>query len=255
MTIDMDEVFSAINDPSRRHLLDQLFERDGQTLGELCAHLPGMTRYGVMNHLRVLEEAGLVTTRKQGRSKFHYLNPVPIKLIHDRWIARFAELRVGAIADLKARVERGGVMVDNPKHVYKSYIRATVDEVWDAITNPEMTSQYFYGTSVESTWEVGASMNYFYPDGSFASKGEILSIDPPKRIEFTFLPLWDEELSAEGPAHEVWSLSETNGMVELMIELFEIGPKTLEDFKAGLPYIVSGLKSLVETGEPLPSPS
>ena len=86
----MDEVFKAIGDPHRRLLLDKLYEQDGQTLGELCAYLPEMTRYGVMNHLRILEEADLVNTLKQGRSKYHYLNPVPIKLIHDRWISRYA---------------------------------------------------------------------------------------------------------------------------------------------------------------------
>ena len=97
----MDEVFRAINDPSRRLLLDRLFAEDGQTLGQLCEHLPGMTRFGVMNHLRVLEEAGLVTTRKVGRSKHHYLNPVPIRLIHDRWISKYAEPAVSRVADIK----------------------------------------------------------------------------------------------------------------------------------------------------------
>jgi len=101
----MDEVFRALNDSSRRLLLDKLFVEDGQTLGELCAHLPEMTRFGVMNHLRVLEDGGLVTTRRQGRSKLHYLNPVPIRLVHDRWISKYTEPRVGAIADLKVRVE------------------------------------------------------------------------------------------------------------------------------------------------------
>ena len=115
----MDEVFRAINDPSRRLLLDKLYERDGQTVGGLCAHLPQMTRYGVMNHLRILEEAGLLTTRRQGRSKYHYLNPVPIKLIHDRWISKYAEPRVGAIADMKARLESGDKTMEKPAHVYK----------------------------------------------------------------------------------------------------------------------------------------
>ena len=101
----MDEVFKAINDPSRRLLLDKLYEEDGQTVGELCAHLPQMTRYGVMNHLGILEEAELLTTRKQGRSKYHFLNPVPIRLIHDRWISKYAEPMVGAIAGLKAHLE------------------------------------------------------------------------------------------------------------------------------------------------------
>ena len=87
----MERVFKALADPSRRLLLDRLFEQDGQTLGELCRHLPGMTRFGVMRHLDVLEEAGLVTTRRDGREKRHFLNPVPIRLIHDRWISKFAE--------------------------------------------------------------------------------------------------------------------------------------------------------------------
>lgn len=253
----MDEVFKAINDPSRRLLLDALFERDGQTLGELTALLPEMTRYGVMNHLRILEEAALLTTHKQGRSKYHYLNPVPIKLIHDRWITKYAEPRVAAIADIKARAETGDKKMEKPAHVYKAFIRAAVEEVWDAIVNPEKTSQYFYGTLVDSDWEVGSEMNYFYPDGRKASEGHIISIDVPKRLEFTFQALWDEELVAEGPAREVWALAEVNGMVELTIELYDVeeDSKTLEDFSGGFPYIVSGLKSLLETGEALPSPS
>jgi uncharacterized protein YndB with AHSA1/START domain/DNA-binding transcriptional ArsR family regulator len=251
----MDEVFKAINDPSRRLLLDALYERDGQTLGELCALLPEMTRYGVMNHLRILEEAELVTTHKQGRQKFHYLNPVPIRLVHDRWISRYSEPRVGAIAGIKARLETGEHTMDKPVHIYKSYIRGSIEEVWDAITNPEKTAQYFYETTVESDWQVGSPLNYRYPDGSLASDGEILAIDPPKRLEFTFRALWDEKLTAEGPAREVWELAEINGMVELKLEIFEIGPLCLEDFTQGYPYIVAGLKSLVETGEALPSPA
>lgn len=251
----MDEVFRAINDPSRRLLLDALYERDGQTLGELCAHLPEMTRYGVMNHLRILEEAELVTTQKQGRQKFHYLNPVPIRLVQDRWISRYAEPRVGAITDIKARLETGEHKMDKPVHVYKSFIRASAEDVWDAITNPQKTSQYYYGTEVESDWEVGSTLHYRYPDGRLASDGEILAIDPPKRLEFTFRALWDEKLTAEGPAREVWEVSERSGMVELKIEIYEIGPLSLEDFSEGLYYIVAGLKTLVETGEPLAASS
>ena len=251
----MDEVFKAINDPSRRLLLDKLYERDGQTLGELCAYLPDMTRFGVMSHLKILEEAELVTTRKQGRQKFHYLNPVPIRLVHDRWISRYAELRVGAIADIKARLETGEHTMDKPVHIYKSYIRGSIEAVWDAITNPEKTVQYFYGTEVESDWEVGSPLNYRYPDGTLVSDGEILAIDPPKRLEFTFRALWDEKLAAEGPAREVWELAEINGMVELKLEIYEIGPLSLEDFTGGYPYIVAGLKSLIETGEALPPTS
>ena len=102
----MDDVFKAISDPSRRLLMDRLVEADGQTLSELCAYLPKMTRYGVMSHLRVLEDAGLITTRKVGRSKHHYLNPVPIQQIYQRWIAKYAQPIVGRMTAVKARTER-----------------------------------------------------------------------------------------------------------------------------------------------------
>jgi DNA-binding transcriptional ArsR family regulator len=101
---DDDRVFKALADPTRRHLLDQLFERDGRTLGELQAGVE-MTRFGVMKHLGVLEDAQLITTRKSGREKLHYLNPVPIRLIHDRWIDKYTERRVSALTQLKSSLE------------------------------------------------------------------------------------------------------------------------------------------------------
>jgi DNA-binding transcriptional ArsR family regulator len=102
---DDDRVFKALADPTRRHLLDQLFERDGRTLGELQAGVD-MTRFGVMKHLGVLEDAQLITTRKSGREKLHYLNPVPIRLIHDRWIDKYTERRVSALTQLKSSLEK-----------------------------------------------------------------------------------------------------------------------------------------------------
>jgi DNA-binding transcriptional ArsR family regulator len=105
--VDDDLVFRALADPTRRLLLDRLFERDGRTLTELESQLE-MTRFGAMKHLRVLEEAGLVVTRKEGRTKLHYLNPVPIRLIHDRWIDKYTERQVSALADLKTELEEAG---------------------------------------------------------------------------------------------------------------------------------------------------
>jgi DNA-binding transcriptional ArsR family regulator len=100
----MDEVFKALADPTRRSLLDELFGRDGQTLGELEGRLP-MSRFGVMKHLRVLEEAGLVTTKRRGREKLHFLNPVPIRLVHDRWVSKYAEPWASALSELKQEIE------------------------------------------------------------------------------------------------------------------------------------------------------
>ena len=103
----MDEVFRALADPTRRSLLDELFKEDGQTLSALERRL-AMTRFGVMKHLRVLEDAGLVLTRRSGREKLHFLNPVPIRLIHDRWIDKYTERQVSALADLKSQLEEAG---------------------------------------------------------------------------------------------------------------------------------------------------
>jgi DNA-binding transcriptional ArsR family regulator len=104
---DDDGVFRALADPTRRLLLDRLFERDGRTLTELESELE-MTRFGVMKHLRILEGAGLIVTRRRGREKLHFLNPVPIRLIHDRWIDKYTERRVSALADLKTKLEETG---------------------------------------------------------------------------------------------------------------------------------------------------
>ena len=101
----VDLVFKALADPTRRLLLDRLFERDGRTLGDLEAEVPALTRFGVMKHLGILEQAGLVVTRKQGRHKYHFLNPVPIRLIHDRWIDKYRERQVTALLDLKDQLE------------------------------------------------------------------------------------------------------------------------------------------------------
>jgi len=102
---DDDSVFKALADPTRRLLLDALFERDGRTLTELESRVADMTRFGVMKHLKVLEEAGLVVTRKSGREKLHFLNAVPIRLVHDRWIDKYTERQVTALADLKHQLE------------------------------------------------------------------------------------------------------------------------------------------------------
>src|SRR5690348_4735056 len=148
----MDEVFRALADPTRRSLLDELFKQDGQTLSALESRLP-MSRFGVMKHLKVLEEAGLVVSRRSGREKLHFLNPVPIRLIHDRWIDKYTERQVSALADLKAELE--GTMSDTTSsptidnavttQVHRVYIKAPAQAVWNAITTPEWSQKYGYG--------------------------------------------------------------------------------------------------------------
>src|SRR5213594_4156221 len=137
-----DPVFKALGDPTRRLLLDRLYERDGRSLTELESDLE-MTRFGVMKHLRILEAAGLVTTRRSGREKLHYLNPVPIRLVHDRWITKYAETWVGALGDLKRKLEQEEPMRDPtataPRHIQQIHIRTTPERLWQALTHADDT--------------------------------------------------------------------------------------------------------------------
>src|SRR5438128_2285305 len=140
-----DLVFKALADSSRRFLLDLLHKRDGQTLSELEWELT-MTRFGVMKHLKVLEEAGLVITRREGREKLHFLNAVPIRLIHDRWISKYAEPWAATLSQLKRRLE------DTMEKVFEIYIKTTPERLWAALTNPELRRKYSFELDVRSDW-------------------------------------------------------------------------------------------------------
>src|SRR4051812_39076392 len=152
----MDEVFKALADPTRRELLDELFRADGQTLSALEERF-AMTRFGVMKHLRQLEEAGLVVTRRQGREKLHFLNPVPIRLVHDRWVSKYAEPWVAGLSDLKQRLET------TMEKVYEIYIRTTPERLWDAITDPEIRAKYNFGARAVSDWQPGSRIEVAAP--------------------------------------------------------------------------------------------
>src|ERR1700676_4928172 len=145
----MDAVFRALADPTRRSLLDALFKQDGQTLSALDERLP-MTRFGVMKHLKVLEQAGLVVTRRRGREKLHFLNPVPIRLIHDRWVSKYAERWAAGLSDLKHRLEK------MMQKIFEIYVKTTPERLWQAITDTEMRRKYTFGAVVTSDWTPGS---------------------------------------------------------------------------------------------------
>jgi DNA-binding transcriptional ArsR family regulator len=146
----MDEVFKALADPTRRSLLDELYAEDGQTLTALERRLP-MTRIGVMKHLRVLEAAGLVTTKRRGREKLHFLNPVPIRLVHDRWVSKYAEPWAATLTGLKRTLEE-----ETMEKVFEIYIKTTPERLWEAITDPELRQRYNFGVGVGSAWPRGS---------------------------------------------------------------------------------------------------
>src|SRR5256714_1065196 len=169
----MDEVFRALADPTRRSLLDELFQQDGQSLSALEQRRP-MTRFGVMKHLRLLEEAGLVVTRRRGREKLHFLNPVPIRLVHDRWVSKYAEPWAATLSGLKHRLEDRTM-----EKVFEIYIKTTPERLWEAITDGEMRSKYNFGARVKSDWTPGSRYEAVHPGaGITISAGENLEVDP-----------------------------------------------------------------------------
>ena len=243
-------IFRALADVHRRELLDRLFERDGQTLGELCEYLPEMTRFGVMKHLGVLEEADLVTTVRVGREKRHFLNPVPIRLVHDRWISKFAEPVVGAMSALKSSLE---IPMDTVDHIYSVYIKATPDRVWRAITDGDETVRYYFGTRVSSDWTAGSPLTYTNPDGSIAADGSVVEVEAGRRIVMSFHPRWSPEIASQDPVRMTWEIEPTDDGGSKLTVTNALVPdsKAAEEFADGIVYIVSGLKTFVETGEPL----
>jgi len=246
----VDAVFKALSDPTRRQLLDTLRDRGGLTLTELEQGL-GMTRFGVMKHLKVLEEANLVVSRRDGRFKYHYLNALPIQEVADRWMAPYAKPLARFALNLKNALESEPPMADKPDFVFSTYIRTTPDRLWDALTNPEMTQQFYYGGRVQAELKPGGNFSYLAPNGEINLHGEVLEIDPPKKLVTTFRATWAE---AGGETTRVMYEIEPMGEVcKFTMTHFDY-EKSKAGVEEGWPIIVAGLKTLLETGKPLNIP-
>jgi uncharacterized protein YndB with AHSA1/START domain len=247
----VDAVFRALADPSRRALLDELFREDGQPLRALEQRLLPMSRFGVMKHLRVLEEAGLVVTRRRGREKLHFLNPVPIRLVHDRWVSKYAEPWVAGLSALKRDLEREGEM----EEIYEIYIRTTPERLWQAITDPEIRAVYTFGNRVESDWTPGAKVEMTNPnaDGPLAV-GEVLEVDPPRRLVQTMHALWGDEVRDEGPSRVTWEIEQVADSCRLTVTHDQLREGANDELYGGWPMILSGLKTWLETGDRLTTP-
>jgi uncharacterized protein YndB with AHSA1/START domain len=245
----MDAVFRALADPTRRSLLDELFKQDGQTLGALERRLP-MTRFGVMKHLKVLEEAGIVTTQKRGREKLHFLNPVPIRLVHDRWVSKYAEPWAATLSGLKHRLEDKTM-----EKVFEIYIKTTPERLWEAITDPEQRSKYSFGTQQVSDWTPGSQYKMVQPGMDLLlGEGENLEVDPPRRLVQTFTALWSEEVKSEGASRVTWEIEPVEDSCRLTVVHDQLREGAHGELYGGWPMILSGLKTLLETGETLTTP-
>ncbi|HEY4278853.1 MAG TPA: metalloregulator ArsR/SmtB family transcription factor [Conexibacter sp.] len=243
----MDEVFRALADPTRRGLLDALFERDGQTLGELEERVP-MTRFGVMKHLRVLEQAGLIVTKRRGREKLHFLNPVPIRLVHDRWVSKYAQPWAAGLVELKQDLEES-VM----EKVFEIYIKTTPERLWHAITDGELRRRYSFGAGVESDWTNGSP--YKASAGEMTiSEGENIEVDPPRRLVQSFNALWGDDVKAESTSRVTWEIEQVADSCRLVVTHDQLREGANDQLYGGWPMILSGLKTLLETGEDLTTP-
>src|SRR5947209_20158208 len=244
----MDEVFRALADPTRRSLLDELFREDGQTLSALERRLP-MTRFGVMKHLRVLEAAGLVVTRRCGREKLHYLNPVPIRLIHDRWVSKYAEPWAAGLSELKTTMEERTM-----EKVFEIYIKTTPEQLWQAITDPELRRKYSFGVGTDSDWSAGSPYKATAVNGFEIAEGENLEVDPPRRLVQSFKALWSDEVKAEGTSRVTWEIEQIEDSCRLTVIHDQLRDGAHGELYGGWPMILSGLKTLLETGEALTTP-
>jgi uncharacterized protein YndB with AHSA1/START domain/DNA-binding transcriptional ArsR family regulator len=239
-----------LGDPTRRYLLDRLHARNGQSLGELCGDLD-MARQSATQHLAVLEAANLISSVRRGREKLHYLNPVPLHEIQERWIDKFERPRLRALSALKREAEEAQ-MADKPTYVYVTYIHSTPERIWHALTDAELSAEY-WGHSNVSDWQPGSEWEHRRTDGSGIADvvGTVLEAVPPKRLVMTFAG--PNEQRAGGPSRVTFTIEPHEEIVRLTITHENLADQAEYDAaSAGWPAVLANLKSLIETGHVLP---
>jgi uncharacterized protein YndB with AHSA1/START domain/DNA-binding transcriptional ArsR family regulator len=243
----VEPVFKALSDQTRRELLDELFRRDGQTLNALASRFD-MTRVAVAKHLNLLEDAGLVVTRRRGREKLHYLNPVPIRLVHDRWVSKYTEAWTAGLADLKRDLEAA------VEKVFEIYIRTSPERLWQAITDPEIRERYQFGARVESTWTSGSSYQVVHPNAPRPLiEGENLEVDASRRLVQSYRAVWDD-IAAEATSRVTWEIEPAGDSCRLTVTHDQLAENVDPHLYGGWPMILSGLKTWLETGQELTTP-
>lgn len=244
----MELVFKALADPTRRELLDELFRQDGQSLNALASRF-AMTRPAVAKHLRLLEEAGVVVSDRRGKEKLHFLNPVPIRLIYDRWVSKYTGTWAAGLVDLKRRLEA------DVEKVFEIFIRTTPERLWQAITDPETRERFQFGARVESEWADGSAYRITHrgvPGGLV--EGENLEVDPPRRLVQTYHAIWDDDVAAQGTSRVTWEIEQVGDSSRLVVRHDQLAEDVDAHVYGGWPMILSGLKTWLETGQELTTP-
>lgn len=248
------DIFKALADPTRRTLLDLLHASDGQTLSELCAPLD-MTRFGVMKHLNILEEAGLITTRKVSREKLHYLNAVPIHQIYERWVSKYTAPWVIGLTSLQNELESETNMENKPRHINRIAIKAAPEQVWQAITDPAKTSKFWHNCAIRSDWQIESPFELWNGEEKRA-EGIILEMDPPNKLVMSWRYVSFPGTENDTPIRITWEISsqtELKGvtLVTVVHDELEQADNTSKIIERGFPIVLSGLKTFLETGETL----
>ena len=242
----MDLIFKALADPTRRTLLDSLRAKDGQSLQELQQQLD-MTRFGVMKHLGVLEEAGLIVTKREGRFKYHYLNAIPLQQAIDRWIEPLLVKPVArAVLDLKSQLE-GTPTMGKPDFMMQTYIKTTPDLLWDALSDEKNVAHYHFMAS-HATRD-GETVIMHLPDGTPLMSSKLLKADPKTRMECTFEPHWEGGGAA---SRVVYVIKPEGDFCVLTIEHYDLTFPVVpgEGVSDGWSRWAAGLKTWLETGDP-----
>jgi len=242
----MEKIFKALADPTRQQLLDALRKKDGQTLSDLEANLD-MTRFGVMKHLNLLEDAGLIVTRKSGRFKHHYLNALPLQELMDRWVAPFLQPQAKALSDLKTKLEKDMIM-SKPDFMMQTFIRCTQDALWDALTQADDMARYHFAcNTVQGNAAVGETTSFILPNGDAMLRQVTTALDPKSKIAMTFEPLF---MGPDAPpSHMVYLIEPQGDACKLTIEHYDMAPGQ-EGFAEGWARLAASLKSFLETGSP-----
>jgi uncharacterized protein YndB with AHSA1/START domain len=258
----MEKVFKALADNNRRKILDIIKLNPGITLQKLCEQFT-FSRYAVMKHLKLLEEAQLVVPQREGKFKHFYLNTIPIQMIYDRWLSEYTKYWSTNLTKLKYTLEMEDIMDSSQdKQIYVLYIKTSQEKLWQAITSPDLTQQYFFNTQVQSDFQSGSPISYLQKntDGGDAIpvKGKILEVEPQKRLVHTFQHNFgDNQKSYTEESRVTYEIEPMGELVKLTVvhDQFRGDIDTYQSTSGGWPMILNSLKTLLESGKPLTFPS
>jgi uncharacterized protein YndB with AHSA1/START domain len=243
----MSDIFKALADDTRRRLLDALLREDGQSISMLEGAF-AMSRFGIAKHLNVLEDAGLIVSRRKGRERLHFLNTLPIQQVYDRWVTKYTAPTSTALTHLKRELEK-----DLMEKVFEIFIKTTPEKLWEAITNPELRRKYQFGVRLESDFVEGSNYRAI-GKGQVVFDGKNLEVAPPHRLVQSYNARWSDDVAAAGTSRVTIEIMQVQDSCRLVVTHDELPNDANSQIYGGWPMVLSGLKTLLETGETLTTP-